>query len=1067
MDLSSRSLSQRRPTSVALLAASGGGAATSTSTPVSSTTTATVTTNTPATGMATTTTTFALQPNQTAAATTSLQLLLREDPLLEEFGLTKPLGNKTTSGTTNTGSVGNVAFAYAAALLNNEDNKSDSGDAAIGSSRNDLLSTQHRADAALQDVERKLALVESLAVKLSRTSPEAVAGHFLRLHGYHVDRFPGNSETISIGDTTEGKEETPVVSGLESSTIVVTLPAIRDRSERLERQAETLDGIAKRVENSLTRGLTRMQVACTQLERTLELNAALKMILRLQFENSKLRNYDLEDLRDLTRAAASVAVLEELCKSQPEATQISIVQKLRPQVEATAVSVRKAAATMLQRQDGLPQLGATLQVYYHLGELPTAVWKAVDDAHRKAEGACQRLWNPVTLASLADQAKRSSKESRLVAKKLKELRIEAAQKWAQGVADAASQVRNLQRVLSRKTDPVQRLVFLDVVSQAPIPKEYSTNATASSQPFSLMALFWARVCQALSDTISSVIRHDHGKLANDISGLYPMMRASCLEMISRFHDTVSSASTLDDMATPGILGGSSALDHHLLVWNAAENTDNPQAAVSADSWTLPVGKNATSPSSSTNRASMSSVFSSQEWIDLQGSTTKKGLYEIQKLFLSKCKERLNGPLQYMFPDSVAFDDDGVALPTGTALLPSKYDVQRFDETIRQELALADPREGGGDFSVVTMIAECVVTVVSEFCHRAKRATTGAGEQGYVENWSPSESLQHDRKVVAIMYTLSNYLKSAAEKTFVTPYRPAILPQHEEAARLCQQALSPALDTIDAMITSSVVNPVCRALNSQISKLLAKIHHGVYLASSTSDDDATSFVQNELAPVFDLVAKNLLNKFPPPYSAVIASSLSTYTIYSFVSNVSLVRPIGESSRLHITQDLADLELTLDQFVAKSGGGGSLALSQIAFGRPYAELRAVRQMLFWSGLDMKTSSATELSKSLLREPWMKDVRASTVYHYLFASGPSLLSSPFHLKRMKAEEYVSTVLVQLDGSVQQGEDDAWITVVACCDAYQQRASSTTNTIADGDPRVAPIVMALGQELIRRRRN
>jgi hypothetical protein len=96
-----------------------------------------------------------------------------------------------------------------------------------------------------------------------------------------------------------------------------------------------------------------------------------------------------------------------------------------------------------------------------------------------------------------------------------------------------------------------------------------------------------------------------------------------------------------------------------------------------------------------------------------------------------------------------------------------------------------------------------------------------------------------------------------------------------------------------------------------------------------------------------------------------------------------------------------------------------------------------MLFWSGLEMESTAATDLAKSLLREAWMKDVRPSTVFHYLFSYAPNLLSSPHHTKRMQAEDYVST-LVLLNGSVEAGEDDSWMTIVACCDAYQQRASS-----------------------------
>jgi hypothetical protein len=455
---------------------------------------------------------------------------------------------------------------------------------------------------------------------------------------------------------------------------------------------------------------------------------------------------------------------------------------------------------------------------------------------------------------------------------------------------------------------------------------------------------------------------------------------------------------------------------------------------------------------------------------LQGDgKTQNGLYLLQQTFIQACNERLCAPLQYMFPEKdVTLGDDSALISSGLSLLPSKYDVQRFDENIRQELSLADPREGGGDLTLVTMIAECVVSMIAEFCVRAKNAMSGVvGETAYVQDsdWSMTESLQHDRKVVAIMFTLKNYLNNAPEKTFVAPYRPAALPQHQEAAALCQEALAPALTDIDNTVNMVVLLPLCRALNRRIGTVLAKINHGVYMESGggTIEEESPVFVQKHLTPVLEIIAEKYLAKFPPVYASVIASSVASFSMYYFLSSVSLVRPLGEKARLEITQDLADLELSLEQLVSKVGG--SLNLHNIEHGKPYAELRAVRQMLFWTGLENESKSAQDVAKALVRETWMKDVRPSTVFHYLFSYGPTLLSSPHHAQRVKVEDYVST-LVPLDGSsVDAGEDAAWMTVMSCCDSYQQRASSAAGS-TDGDPRVAQVVMTLSQELLRRRR-
>lgn len=301
---------------------------------------------------------------------------------------------------------------------------------------------------------------------------------------------------------------------------------------------------------------------------------------------------------------------------------------------------------------------------------------------------------------------------------------------------------------------------------------------------------------------------------------------------------------------------------------------------------------------------------------------------------------------------------------------------------------------------------------------------------------------------------------------MAPYRPATSAQHEEAANRCQLALLPALQEIEQTVKTLILTPLCRALNRRISSAIAKMHHGTYLEESLdASGGGTSFVQKHLVGLYDSIAEHHLSRLPAEYATIVASTIAMFSIYTFVSNASLIRPLGETARLHITQDLADFELALEQLVLKAGG--SLSLSQVENGKPYAELRAVRGMLYWTGLENKKTPATTLAKSMLREVWVKDVRPSTVFHYLFSFAPRLLSSPHHSKRMRPEEYVAT-LVQLGGAIDDGEASAWMTTMACCDSYKQRESVDGGSgNRDGDHRISSILMMLGPELLRRRRH
>lgn len=345
-------------------------------------------------------------------------------------------------------------------------------------------------------------------------------------------------------------------------------------------------------------------------------------------------------------------------------------------------------------------------------------------------------------------------------------------------------------------------------------------------------------------------------------------------------------------------------------------------------------------------------------------------------------------------------------------------------------------------------------MISQFCNRATNALSGAKDLN--DDYTMTDSLQHDRKIAAIMYTLKTSLMESGQKTFITPYKPNVTKQQEDAVDMCQSALKPAFDEIDTTVAENILQKLWLAANERLRGVFAKIHLGVY-----SSEDGGSFVQNYLSPVYETVASKILTKFPPPYSRVLAEKISSFSIYAFVSNAALVRPLGESGKLGLTQDLADLELSLEQLVMK--GGGKTHLSSVSDGNPYAELRAVRQLLFWNGLDSESKASQELAKYLLRESWVRDVRPSTLIHFLLSYGPSLLSSPHHVKRVKAEAYAET-LVTLDGDVDHGEEDAWMVVMSCCDSYQQRASSSQSQ--DGDSRVAQLLLTLGPELLRRRK-
>jgi len=279
--------------------------------------------------------------------------------------------------------------------------------------------------------------------------------------------------------------------------------------------------------------------------------------------------------------------------------------------------------------------------------------------------------------------------------------------------------------------------------------------------------------------------------------------------------------------------------------------------------------------------------------------------------------------------------------------------------------------------------------------------------------------------------------------------------------VCEIALLPAIHEIDGMIKTQVLNPIVRVVNRRIAATMGSVHRGIYLEALKESGDS-SFVERSVTSLFSSLHSNILSKLPADFASFVAASTTIYSIYCFISNVALVRPIGESSRLRITQDLADLEMALEQFFIKTGSGSAIPLPRINGGKPYAELRAVRQLLFWNGFDSK-DPVEKLASNILHENWIKDIRPSTVIHILASFGPKLFSSPHHMHRLSAGDYVMNNLLTAEGSYEDGEVNAWLTILNCCDSYQQRESIDSNDTA-GDKRVIGLLHVVGPELLKR---
>lgn len=860
---------------------------------------------------------------------------------------------------------------------------------------------------------------------------------------------------------------------------------------------------------------------------------------------------------------------------------VAVIEAMRPEVEKAALAVRRLAASLLTEQHSLQatsatstsRLGGILQIYFHLNELPQAVWSAVSSTLSAAEKAAGLYLNPKQINKILEQANRdaadaleaehlqdhvlpssSSSESkqqkkrtdvqleRLKRKYVKMNRSQLAQHWSSVVGDAVRQISTLHRVLALKSDQVKRQSFLQVVAQSKsgVPDEFAPaqnylRTQAQDQSINILHLFWTQLCLSLGNRMSRLLKYEGGRLAGDVAALYPVLRAASLSVLGdvKFDDLGGGGGGSGNNGYGGgeglegfSHGASGSLGGNIFQQEAETESNRTKGRLSfntsADSWTVPASTSSSlfgardegNKNQANARApdmtggSDSNVLNSTEWKIIMGEYSPKvregaaaviGLSALHSYFQEVSLARLCATLPGLFAREASmagldmetegvhtgFDATEPTFPT----LPSRYDLTKLETLIKDELALADPRQGGGEFSMVPFLCNNVVQMIAKFCRASQNATSSSifDKVSYLQDdeWAPTEVLSHDFKLTAVISSFLQSVKAAPDDTFIAPYRPAHSAQHEDAARICKLALAPGIKSLESLVYRSILKPLCRTLNQRLSRIFSKMHLGAYTENeSGGGGGGSSFVQSNLSQPYEQICTSILSKLPSEFGYHVASMVSSYSIYAFTSNVALARPLGEMGRMSIIQDLADLELSLEHLLQSTGGSSvssssgfvqsstSSPLAAIEGGKPYHELRAMRSMLFWDGLTESSEAPPDaVVSNLLSEDWVKDVRPSTLLHYLFSLAPNLLSSPHHAKRMTAQDYVAG-LVRFEGSdVEDGEAKAWMTTMACCDSYQQRESTINNDGDDnainGDKRIAAILMALGPELLRYRQH
>ncbi|KAF5385847.1 hypothetical protein D9615_002395 [Tricholomella constricta] len=208
-----------------------------------------------------------------------------------------------------------------------------------------------------------------------------------------------------------------------------------------------------------------------------------------------------------------------------------------------------------------------------------------------------------------------------------------------------------------------------------------------------------------------------------------------------------------------------------------------------------------------------------------------------------------------------------------------------------------------------------------------------------------------------------------------------------------EALKPGVQKMSHAF-EHLVEPLMAAIRRELSAIIVKLHRIDFgkTVDPMSDMGGSSFYMKDLVEKLSFIKTEILGKFSIGGAGrTWVISIVTYVIRTFVLHVSIARPLGESGKLRLTSDMAELEFALSAFMVEnpqSKRGGDLE----TIGDEYRVLRAMRPLLFLENSMLAIPERTAGLPPLI------------VLHHILVRSPMPL--PHNLHGWQEAEYVRWV-------------------------------------------------------------
>ncbi|KAE9027859.1 hypothetical protein PR003_g12643 [Phytophthora rubi] len=734
------------------------------------------------------------------------------------------------------------------------------------------------------------------------------------------------------------------------------------------------------------------------------------------------------DARQNEMASVALAIREMEVLVQDESfEELSVVRAKLPAMRKLSANLkREVRATLRSGIQSLSQadVGDALQILFYLGDLATTAQASVNDVIQEVECKCSAAISEDKLVRAGGSSSNgldssSGPSSGSI--------VQKSDLWKalEDVFDVirvhALQVWNLQRVLLKMVDPASGKKYLDLVLELDEP--------------SLFATFWEVTCAIVRELFASTLGYNTA-VKSALIAEYPRMREQATRVLNELYAATKQSAGVAFLADPSS--------------SKAENGSGERELV-------PIA---------------GSVADRTQLLDSMAP-----LYDA---FIDRAYRRMSNPIQLMFPQSSNFH----------ASPPGRSDMQTLSRTIFSEL-----EQAGQDPILLDGALQQVRKAVNLFCSNVKRIMhQGKAAAVTMPSFGRTPAQAHNVGLMNVLSMLGDALEEVGNRVEISaasnaspagtasPVASATNPittgavTLKEAKLLCSKDLTPCREMITEL-EYALLGFYLQALAVLLEGIFAKMHDESFgdqsgptrMANSgdaprstggfrSSQGTSGSKYMQEFCNAFAVILEEHLRRLPiASFATKCLADFVERLISVFIRHASLVRPLTENGKLRLANDMAQLELRLENIVPLRNVGAS-----------YDELRAFRHMIF---LD---------NSEILRDTTIDKIRPSNVWHHLTSRAPPELQLPHQMKHWTASKYIEwldtraaigqssspsstpppssgkTSAISLSWKELplgypclkdsrlglHAEKQAWKEMAKCLDAYSQRVSASTNS-------------------------